>query len=362
MKITEGSRAIAEVVRECRPHVIPVYPITPSTHIPESLAEMVDFGELDAEYIRVESEFAAMSACIGASAAGARVFTATASQGLLLMAELLPVASAMRLPILMVVGNRAISAPINIWNDHSDAMFVRDSGWMQLFAENVQEAVDMVVQGYRIAERVRLPVMVNIDGFYLTHVYEPVDIPKCGDYVGVYEPKYVLDPEEPLTFGPLSTPDSYHLFKKEVERAMTRAKKAVKDEAHFFAQEFGRYHGDLLQTYGEGECAIIGMGSFVGNMRVAAEGTNFQVVKIRSFRPFPREELRKLLKDKKYVVTFDRHGPPGTSPVLYGEVKEALYGLDVQVAGYVGGLGGMDVPVRKFREIMNERIEGVKWL
>ena len=240
-KVIEGSHAIAEAVRLCKPSVIAAYPITPQTHIVEKISELVANGLLDAEYIKVESEHSAMAACIGAQATGVRTYTATASQGLALMWELLYVASGMRLPIVMNVANRSLSAPLSIWNDWSDAFGARDSGWIQLYCETAQEALDTTIQAYKIAEKVLMPVMVCIDGFYLSHTYEPVDIPESlKGFLCDYKPSVTLDPKNPITQGAYATPDYYQEFKQQQEIAMQAAKKAITQTNNEFSKTFKR--------------------------------------------------------------------------------------------------------------------------
>jgi pyruvate ferredoxin oxidoreductase alpha subunit len=248
-KLIEGSHAIAEAVRLCAPKVIAAYPITPQTHIVEKISEMVANGELDAEYLKVESEHSAMAACIGAQATGVRTYTATAAQGLALMWELLYIASGMRLPIVMTIANRSLSAPLSIWNDWSDSLGCRDSGWIQLYCETAQEALDTTIQAYKIAENkdVLLPVMVCIDGYCLSHTYEPVDVPESvSKFLGDYKPHITLDTENPVTQGAYATPDYYQEFKQQQEIAMQAAKKVIKDINEEFASVFDRKYGNGL--------------------------------------------------------------------------------------------------------------------
>src|SRR5688500_2472517 len=249
----EGSRAVAETVAACRPEVICAYPISPQTHIVEGLSQIVKAGDLGScEFINVESEFAAMSACIGASAAGARTYTATASQGLLFMAEALYNASGLGLPVVMTVANRAIGAPINIWNDHSDSMSQRDSGWIQLYAETNQEAADLHVQAFRLAEALSLPVMVCMDGFILTHAFEPLEVPtaeQVAEYLPAFEPRQLLDPDEPVTIGAMVGPEAFTEVKYLMHAKQLMALDAIPPLADEFERTFGRRSGGLLRTY-----------------------------------------------------------------------------------------------------------------
>src|SRR6188508_926498 len=243
----EGSQAVAQAVARCRPEVISAYPISPQTHIVEGLSDLVRTGELaPCEYLMVESEFGALSAAIGASATGARAYTATASQGILYMAEALYNASGLGLPIVMTVANRAIGAPINIWNDHSDSMSQRDSGWIQLYAESNQEALDLHIQAYRLAEQVSLPVMVCMDGFILTHAYERIDIPsqeQIDDYLPPFEPKQLLDPADPITIGAMVGPEAFSEVRYLMHAKQMQALDAIPELATEFSQQFGRNSG-----------------------------------------------------------------------------------------------------------------------
>lgn len=268
----EGSRAVAEAVALCRPEVIAAYPISPQTHIVEHLSDMVQTGDVGScEYLMVESEFAAMSAAIGASAAGARAYTATASQGLLYMVEALYNASGLGLPIVMTVANRAIGAPINIWNDHSDSMSQRDSGWIQLYAETNQEALDMHVQAFRIAEQVSLPVMVCMDGFILTHAYEEVDIPEpaqVDSFLPAFEPRQLLDPAEPVTIGAMVGPEAFFEVRYLAHAKQMQAMDLIPEIASAFEAEFGRASGGLLRPYrtDDAETIVVALGSVLGTI------------------------------------------------------------------------------------------------
>ena len=366
-KIIEGSHAVAEAVKMCRPSVISAYPITPQTHIVEKLADMVANGELDSEYINVESEHSAMASCIGAQATGVRTFTATCSQGLALMWELLYVASGMRLPIVMGVANRALSAPLNIWNDWSDSFGARDSGWIQLYCETAQEAFDTVLQAYRIAEhnKILLPVMVCIDGFWLSHVYEPIDIPE--DLKGFIKPyqapeidfsgkkvKMVLDPNQPISQGEYATPEYYQEFKEAQEVAMENSKSVIKEINAEFSKVFGRKYGDgLIETYNmeSAKYAIVTMGSVCGTMRHYLDTEKIKdvgLVKIKAFRPCPSKELREALEKVEAVGVLEKVVSPGLGGPLGAEVRSFT---GKPVSSFIGGLGGRDVTLENIKNV-----------
>ncbi|MCJ7744215.1 MAG: pyruvate ferredoxin oxidoreductase [Dehalococcoidales bacterium] len=367
----EVSLALAEAVKLARADVVAAYPITPQTHIVEHLAELVANGELDAEYIPVESEHSAMSACLGAAAVGARTFTATAGQGLELMHEVLYVASGMRLPIVMAVANRALSAPINIWGDHSDAMAVRDTGWIQIFTENGQEVVDNILCAFRIAgdQRVLLPVMVHLDGFYLTHMIEPIYIPEQNEvdkFLPPHEYPIPLDPNRPVTMGGFGPPYIYTETKKAQVETLEVAKSVILECWREFGRSFGRQYHPVEGYHSEGaKVLLLTMGSFsetameaIDKMR--AEGKDVGLLRIRLWRPFPFAELRQAVKDAEVLVVLDRAislGGPG-GPVC-SEIKSALYHekKKPKVVGIVGGLGGRDITVAGFEAITNRGVE-----
>jgi pyruvate ferredoxin oxidoreductase alpha subunit len=369
----EVSLALAEAVRLADVDVVAAYPITPQTHIVEHLAELVADGKLDAEYIPVESEHSAMSACLGASAAGARTFTATAGQGLELMHEVLYVASSMRLPMVMAVANRALSAPLNIWGDHSDVMSARDVGWIQIFTENGQEVIDNTLCAFRMTwdPRVLLPVMVHLDGFHLTHMIEPMLMPDKEE-VSRFLPEYTypipLDPSHPVTMGVVGPPYIYTEAKRaQVENLATS--RAVIDEVWSeFARQFGRqyravevYPANLDRTP---KTLLMTMGSYsetametIDKMR--ADGRDVGLLRIRLWRPFPFKDLRAAVRGAEALVVFDRaisFGGPG-GPVA-SEVRSALYDEPVRpkIANIVGGLGGRDVTVANFETIIDNGI------
>ncbi len=314
---TEGSAAVAETVALCRPEVVCAYPISPQTHIVEGLSDLVRSGRLaPCEYMMVESEFAALSVCIGASATGARTYTATASQGLLYMAEALYNASGLGLPIVMTVANRAIGSPINIWNDHSDSMSQRDCGWIQLYAETNQEAVDLHMQAFRIAERLSLPVMVCMDGFILTHAYERIDVPaqeQVDAFLPRFEPHQVLDPAEPVTIGAMVGPEAFTEVKYLAHAKQLQALDLIPEVAGDFARAFGRPSGGLVRGYRaeDAETIVVALGSVLGTIEdtideLREEGVSIGALAIKSFRPFPMEEVRAALADAKRVVVLEK--------------------------------------------------------
>jgi pyruvate ferredoxin oxidoreductase alpha subunit len=368
--ILEGSHAIAEAVRLVKPDVISAYPITPQTHIVERLAEMVAEGELDSEYICVESEFSALSACVGASAAGSRVYSATSSQGLLFMAEVCFNAAGMRQPIVMSIANRAVSAPLSIWNDQQDSLCLRDSGWIQLYAEDVQESFDLHILAYKVAEdhRVLLPVFVCFDGFIISHTYEPVDIPdekEVQAYLPPYDPVNKLDADEPLSMGMYATPEYYMEFRYEMDQAMVRALSVLKQAGQEFKEQFGRDYSELVESYKleDAEVAIVGMGSICGTIKDAvdemrSEGKKVGLLKIRAFRPFPAEDVKNALKGIKKIGVFEKNISIGSrmkGAVGY-EVKDAIGDSSVQVLSYVAGLGGRDIRILDIKK-MTDAIE-----
>lgn len=366
-KVMEGSHAIAEAVRLCKPKVISAYPITPQTHIVEKLADMVANGLLDSEYINVESEHSALAACIGAQATGVRTFTATCSQGLALMWELLYVASGMRLPIVMAVANRALSAPLNIWNDWSDSFGARDSGWIQLYCESAQEAFDTILQAYRIAEdkNILLPVMVCIDGFYLSHIYEPVDIAD-KKFVKEYKPPFSLDTNNPVTLGTYATPDYYQEFKEEQQMAMNKAKNVIKKINNEFSKKHRRKYGDgLIEiTNPRAKHAIITLGSLAGTIKHVLENdkiNDISLIRIKSFRPFPEEELTKALINAESIGVVEKDISFGLGGALWSELRF----LSKPMSSFIGGLGGRDITINDLRNVFSsirKKDMGIHWI
>jgi pyruvate ferredoxin oxidoreductase alpha subunit len=376
-EVIESSMAVALAVKLCRPLVIPMYPITPQTHIVERLADFINDGELESEMIHVESEHSAISAAIGSSATGARTFTATASQGLALMHEILHIVSGMRLPVVMACVNRALSAPINIWNDHQDSISARDTGWIQFYVESGQEALDTTIQAFKIAEnrKVMLPVMVCLDGFTLSHVWEPVDIPQQREinrYLPKFSPLYTLDPKHPVTMGPVGFPDSFMKFKKQQQDAMTDSFYYIKSANTEFSKQFKRSYGDgLLEGYmiDDAEYAVIAMGTICGTTRVVIdelrkEGKKVGLIKIRCYRPFPSEELKKITKNLKGIAVIDKNISIGYEGAVYSDVRSTLYGSNIIINGFIAGLGGKDITVNHIKDIYNkiDKERKVEWI
>jgi len=372
IKTIEGSRAIAEQVVYCEPEVVACYPITPSTHIAEELAKNYADGKIK-KFIAVEAEFSAISALIGASAAGARTFSTTSGQGLLLMHEPLLAVSGMRLPIVMVVANRAVSSPLNIWNDEQDTITQRDAGWIQLYAKNNQEAVDLVPIAFKVAEQAMLPAMVCLDGFILTHAVEQIDIIEKEDvkkFLPEFNPEIKLDPENPLSLGVYAGPAHYQDFRKDLEEGMQEAKKIISKEGENFGELFGKHYNLILAHKCEdAERIIVGIGSLVDNaIEVANElrekGEKVGVLHVRTFRPFPREEIRKELEGK-IVGVIERDLSLGASPPIYSEVSEAMQGTQTIVSSFVGGLGGKTITrpiIRNAFEKLKEKNPVREWI
>ena len=370
----EGSLAVARAVALCRPEVVSAYPISPQTHIVEALSDMVRRRELaPCEYLLVESEFGALSACIGASAAGARTYTATASQGLLYMAEALFNASGLGLPIVMTVANRAIGAPINIWNDHSDAMSQRDSGWIQLYVESNREAVDVHLQAFRLAEESSLPVMVCMDGFVLTHAVEEVDVPgqeQVDSFLPAFEPRQVLDPSEPLTIGAMVGPEAFTEVRYLAHAKQLQALDLVPEIAGGFTQTFGRTSGGLVRRYRtEGaDTILLALGSVLGTVEnvvdeLRDEGASVGAVGVKCFRPFPVDEVRDALAQARRVVVIERAFAVGLGGIVGQDVRLALSDLPTAVYDVVAGLGGRAVTQASLRrlvaDVLEDRLEPV---
>jgi len=359
----EGSRAVAETVARCRPEVVCAYPISPQTHIIEAIGAMVKASTLSpCEFINVESEFAAMSVSIGASAAGARAFTATASQGLLFMIEAVYNAAGLGLPIVMTLANRAIGAPINIWNDHSDAMAVRDSGWIQLFAETNQEAADLHVQAFRLAEELSVPVMVCMDGFILTHAVEGVDVPEQSDvdaFLPPYEPRQVLDPDDPVSIGAMVGPEAFEEVRYLAHLRQLDALERIPSLAAAFAEAFGRQSGGLVRPYRteDAETIVVALGSVLGTIKDAVDarrdaGERVGVVGITSFRPFPLDAVRDALSGAHRVVVVEKAFSIGFGGVLSTDVAMATHDADCSLRTVVAGLGGRAITRRSLEELL----------
>jgi len=363
----EGSQAVAQAVALCRPEVICAYPISPQTHIVEGVGALVKAGTLaPCEFINVESEFAAMSVAIGSSATGARTYTATASQGLLFMAEAVYNASGLGLPIVMTVANRAIGAPINIWNDHSDSMSQRDCGWIQLFAESNQEALDLHIQAFKLAEELSMPVMVCMDGFILTHAYEQVDMPdqrQVDAFLPPYEPRQVLDPAEPVSIGAMVGPEAFMEVRYLAHAKQTMALDLIPQIAAEFEAGFGRAAGGLVRGYRieDAETIVVALGSVVGTLEEAVDalrdaGEKIGVLSIRSFRPFPLTAVRDALKGAKRVVVLEKSFSVGLGGVVSTDVRLALSGIHLQGYTVIAGLGGRAITQASLVRMMGEAI------
>ena len=361
----EGSRAVAEAVALCRPQVICAYPITPQTHIVEGLGEMVKDGTLaSCEFINVESEFAALSVAIGASAAGVRTYTATSSQGLLFMAEAVYNAAGLGLPIVMTIGNRAIGAPINIWNDHSDSMSMRDAGWIQLYAETNQEALDLHLQAFRLAETLSCPVMVCMDGFILTHAYERLDMPEQSEvdaYLPPFEPRQVLDPAEPVSIGAMVGPEAFTEVRYLQHHKQLRALSLIPQLSDEFALRFGRRSGGLLHPYRtEGaETIVVSLGSVSGTIQevvdeMRKDGMALGSVSICSFRPFPLTALREVLQDAKRVVVLEKCLAVGLGGIVSDGVRKSLSGIQLKGYTVIAGLGGRAITRASLRSLFED--------
>ena len=370
----EVSLGVSEAVKLCNADVVAAYPITPQTHIVEHLSEIIANGELDAEFIPVESEHSAMSVCCGSSATGARTYTATSSQGLALMSEIVFIASSMRLPIVMTVADRSLSGPISIWNDHTDAMSIRDCGWIQIFTENGQEAFDAHIMAFKIAEdhRVLLPVMVHMDGFVLTHMIEPIEFlsqTEVDSFLPEFKPALSLNPEKPVTMGPVGIPEIYTEVKKAQDVALQNSKPVILEVWKEFGDKFGRYFNPV-ETYkiDDAEIALLTMGSFGEPAMLAVdelrkEGEKAGLIKLRLWRPFPFEEFLRAAENLKGIAVVDRAITYGTSggPVAI-EVKSALYEKQdkIVVNDFIAGLAGRDVRINQFKQMYYETKEAVK--
>lgn len=373
----EGSRAVAESVALCRPEVICAYPISPQTHIVEALGEMTKAGQIGrCEYINVESEFAAMSVAIGASAAGARAYTATASQGLLYMAEAVFNASGLGLPIVMTVANRAIGAPINIWNDHTDAMSQRDCGWIQLFAETNQEALDLHIQAFRLGEELSLPVMVCMDGFILTHAVERVDLPtqaQVDAYLPPFEPRQVLDPAEPVSIGAMVGPEAFTEVRYLAHAKQMRALELIPGWAEEFRQAFGRQSGGLMHTYrcDDADTIVVALGSVLGTIKdtvdeMREQGAKIGVLGITCFRPWPAAAVRAALAPARRVVVLEKCLAVGLGGIVSTNVRTSYTGSADSVHTVIAGLGGRPITrkalARTFERALEERLEPLTFL
>ncbi len=367
--------AVAHAVKDSDVDVVAAYPITPQTTVVEKISEFIANGELDAEMIHVESEHSALSACVGASAAGARVFTATAAQGLELMHEILHIASGLRLPIVMTIATRALSAPISIWCDYSDVMNARDASWVTMFVSSAQEAYDSVIQAFKIAEHpdVLLPVMVAYDGFIMSHTYEPVlvaeDPAPIREFIPKRRDRIVLDPEKPVTMGPIAMPEWYYEIKYQQVEAMKNAYRVVKETIDEFAKRFGRRY-PVVETYRleDAEIGILTYGAIYGTLREAidimrSKGMKVGAIKLRLWRPFPYEEVLQAIKHLKLLIVADRaisYGARIAGPVALEIMSSLLYESErPEVMSVVIGIGQRTVTEEDFEQIAKL---GAKWL
>jgi pyruvate ferredoxin oxidoreductase alpha subunit len=372
-KVIEASQAVAFAAKLCKPQVVAAYPITPQTHIVERIADLVYDGEMEAELVDVESEHSALSACLGAQAAGVRTFTATASQGLALMHEVLFAVSGMRLPIVMAIANRALSAPINIWNDHQDSISARDSGWMQFYVESAQEALDTTIMAYKVAEnqKILVPAMVCLDGFTLTHVFEPLSIPdqkEVDSFLPAYKPLFKLDPKKPVSMGPIGYPNSYMEFKLQQQDAMKLALSEIKKVQADFLKKFGRTYGNgLIETYKTkgADVAIVAMGTICSTTKdivdeLRKKGKKVGLIKIKTFRPFPEQDIIEVAKDIKALAVLDRNISLGQDGAVYTDIKAALKGCKTIVNSFIVGLGGRDVTPGTIMAAINKTLKSKK--
>ncbi len=373
--VVNGNYAAAYAVKLCKVKVIAAYPITPQTSVIEKIAEFIANGKMNAEYIKVESEHSAMSACIGASATGVRTFTATSSQGLLYMHEMLHWASGSRLPIVMAQVNRAVAPPWNIWADQNDSISQRDTGWIQFYCENNQDIMDTLIQAYKIAEdpRVLLPAMICYDGFELSHTAMPLELisqREVDRFLGPYNLEHVLiDLEDPTTHGSLVSPESYMEFRFLIQKAMENAKLVINETASDFSRRFGRDYESQIQCYKcrDVDVVIVSMGAVSSEAKEAVDRLRKEklpvgAVKLRVFRPFPLEALKELGKRVRVFVVIDRNISFGMEGALFTEIKSALYDLDEKpiVLGFIAGLGGRDIRIRNLTRAARKAFNAIR--
>lgn len=363
-----GNQAVAWGARLARPKVVPVYPITPQTPILEQLTEFAADGSFDAEIITPESEHSVMSACIPASLVGTRVFTATASQGLLLMHELLHYASGARAPIVLVNVNRTVASPWAFWPDQTDSLSQRDTGWIQYYVESAQEALDSVLQAFRVAEQVLVPTMVNLDAFYVSHALEPVMVPKqelVDGYLPAFDPPHRLDTDKVESWGNVVSQDMFYRHRQDLGEAMARVPALAAQADHEWAQLTGRSYGVIERYRCDGaRTVIVSMGSMCGTARDAVDamreaGEAIGLVKVRLFRPLPALELREALTGVDEVIVLDRNYSPGHGGVLHQELRSALYGTAVppRIHGLLAGVGGVNVSPAKIVEFVKQAVQ-----
>lgn len=365
-KVMIGNHAVAHAVKLARAQVISAYPITPQTQVVELLSEMVGSGALNAKFITVESEHSALAACVGASAAGARTFTATSSQGLALMHEMLHWATGSRTPIVMAVINRSLGPPWNIWSEQTDSLSQRDTGWTQIYTESNQEVLDSVIQAFKIAEATLLPALIVLDAFILSHTAEPMEI-YAQDRVDAYLPPrvapYKLEPGVPAVMGSLMTPDNYYEYRVKIHRATQEVLAEFEKDSDAFYEHFGRRYG-LFEEYmlDDADVVLVAAGAACSTIKAALRKIRSEthqkvgLLKLRVFRPSPAEQLRTLLKNRKHVIVLDRNLSIGHSGIFFSEIKSLLYGMvdAPPVIGYVFGLGGRDFSVADVEGILKD--------
>jgi len=382
VRIMTGNQAAALGAKLSYVQVVAAYPITPQTSVTEILSQFIEGGELKAEYIRVESEHSALTVCISASTVGARVFTSTSSQGLLYMHEQLHWAAGSRLPIVMCCVNRGVGAPWTIFNDQQDSISQRDTGWIQIYCRDNQEIIDSIIQGYRIAESVYVPVMICYDGFVMSHTMMPVEIPDAelvSDFLPPYKPHTILSPENPMNINPVLFPwrranaegvlcDGYMEMRYKLQKALDESRDVIVSTGRAFAEAFGRDHGGMVWHYktDDADVVLTGMGSVATEATTAAdmlraEGIKAGVVGIRVFRPFPKEEVREAFGKTKAIVIFEKGISYGYEGALCSEIKAAFYGTDIRlpIHNYIVGLGGRDVKARELAEAVRSSLDAI---
>ena len=367
--VLTGNHSVSVGAKLARVEVIAAYPITPQTQVVEKLSEIVGSKELNAKFIKVESEHSAMAACLGASATGARAFTATSSQGLALMHEMLHWASGARLPVVMANINRAMAPPWNVWADQTDSLSQRDTGWLQFYCADNQEVLDTIIQAYKICEKILLPAMVILDAFILSHTSEPVMVPDqsiVDKFLPAYKPQYKLDPKDPHSFGGLVGPDLYYEFRYKIQEAMEEAKRLIPKVGEEYQQYFGRSY-DLLEQYccRDAEILLITSGSLTGTVKetvdiLREQGEKIGLVRVRVFRPFPTQEIREITKQARVIGVIDRNISFGHEGIFFSEIKAALYNTEKHppLYGFIAGLGGRDVLIKDIKEIVKTLKEG----
>lgn len=366
-KVIMGNHALSYGAMLSRAEVIAAYPITPQTEVVELLSNMCADGDLDAEFIKVESEHSAMAACMGASAAGARTFTATSSQGLALMHEVLHWATGARLPIVMGNINRAMGPPWSIWTEQTDSISERDTGWMQIYASSIQEIMDSVIQAYKVAEQIYIPAMIVLDSFVLSHTNENCDVPdqdKVDAYLPKFENAYKLDVEKPAAFGGLTGPDWYYELRYKIQQDIHKALELFEETGNEFREVFGRHYG-LVETYklDDADTVLVASATTGSTARpvideLREKGHKVGLIRIRVFRPFPSALMRKLLSGRKKVAVIDRNISFGMSGAFYAETKAALYNekSPPPMWGFIAGLGGRDIKVETIKGILEQTI------